>query len=139
MSELKSRLFVVDDVNSMPRSNDDPRRHVQVLPEQVGAVSQILALSTAGLSGPVAGLFIIRHQLRRCLLIPLYYRLQVPSSLVITPGKIIRGTYRNSKRYVSFLISTIATMSCFVETYGLTYPSEPPRLHTTTHTFDYRV
>lgn len=32
----------------MPRSNDDPRRHVQVLSEQVGAVSQVLVLLAPG-------------------------------------------------------------------------------------------
>lgn len=30
----------------MPRSNDDPRRHVQVLAEQVGAVSELGPTST---------------------------------------------------------------------------------------------
>ena len=40
---IHTAAFILQDLASsslsMPRSNDDPRRHVQVLPEQVGAVS----------------------------------------------------------------------------------------------------
>lgn len=60
---------------SMPRSNDDPRRHVQILPERVGAVSQVYA---ADADAPSRSLD--------------------PSSPATTPARTTRGTLTSSRR-----------------------------------------
>lgn len=41
MKAVTDDSLSVNTTISMPRSNDDPRRHVQILPERVGAVSLI--------------------------------------------------------------------------------------------------